>query len=94
MKAIILKKMMPAAVFVLAISGAFLTTSMQSDAKVDDDFIFGYVTDPLAPQACSIQVVCSDEGDDVCRRFDETGPQAFGRGASPTICPVEVYRPE
>ncbi|WP_404827644.1 DUF6520 family protein [Flavobacterium shii] len=81
---------MPVAVFVLAISGAFLTTSMQSEAKVDDDPILGYVTVPGAP--CSIEVECSTDQGDACRLFDDEGPQAFAKD-SPTTCTEVVYRP-
>lgn len=91
MEAINLKKMMPIAVFVLGISGAFLTTSMQSDAKVDDDPILGYVTVLGAPKPCSVIVQCSEDEGPLCRRSGTTGAQAKAMG--PTTCDIEVYRP-
>ncbi|MCD0474049.1 DUF6520 family protein [Flavobacterium sp. EDS] len=91
MKTLILKKMMPVAVFVLAISGAFLTTSMQSDAIIDDE-IDGYAT-PIGGTPCSVPVECSDEFDEVCRLVedDDESPQAFGLDG--TTCPIILYRP-
>ncbi|MCC9073532.1 DUF6520 family protein [Flavobacterium sp. F-65] len=93
MKAIILKKMMPAAVFVLAISGAFLTMSMQSDAntKVSDDLVVGF---PITLTPCSVQIVCSDEGTEVCRVSYPGGAQAFGRPEEGGMsCPETVFKP-
>ncbi|KFF17771.1 DUF6520 family protein [Flavobacterium hydatis] len=94
MKAIILKKMMPAAVFVLAISGAFLTTSMQSDAKITDDPdpITGFVAIPEDP--CGMEVDCVDEGDELCRLFYDNGPQAYGLNEGETSCPITLFRPD
>lgn len=91
MKAIILKKMMPFAVFVLAIFGAFATTSMQSTSEEEMVSINGYVAEPGNP--CAIQVKCDDQGTEVCHlRDDVAEPQAFAQD-SPTTCAQEVYRP-
>jgi hypothetical protein len=93
MKSIILKKMMPVAVFVLGISGAFLTTSMQSDAKLDEVApVLGYIE--MFGDPCAIPVACSDTVGEVCHLFNnEDLPQAFGED-SPTTCSKEVYRPQ
>jgi hypothetical protein len=94
MKAIILKKMMPAAVFVLGISGALLTTSMQSDAKIDDvNPIMGFVN-LSEQQPCAIQVPCDDQGNVLCRAYPG-GPQAFGiSSTNPTTCSRVLFRPQ
>jgi hypothetical protein len=94
MKAIILKKMMPAAVFVLAISGAFLTTSMQSDSNVKavDDLEVGF---PITLEPCTVPVICSDVEGPVCRvSYLPVGAQAFGRpDEGATTCLETVYKP-
>ncbi|KFF16529.1 DUF6520 family protein [Flavobacterium hydatis] len=92
MKAIILKKMMPAAVFVLAISGAFLTMSMQSEAKVNDLApVIGFVALPGNP--CAIPVACDDTGGQVCRLFYPNGPQARELNDEGTTCSEPLFRP-
>jgi hypothetical protein len=91
MKPIILKKMMPIAVFVLGILGAFATTSMQSTAKVDAPVI-GYASIPGAP--CSVEVLCSDQGSQACHVDDDNNkPQAFIKDGE-TTCLRELYRPD
>jgi hypothetical protein len=93
MKAIILKKVMPAAVFVLAISGAFLTMSMQSETNVNiaDDLVVGF---PITLEPCSIPVICSDVEGPVCRVSYPGGAQAFGKpDEGATTCPEILFRP-
>ncbi|MDI5887611.1 DUF6520 family protein [Flavobacterium yafengii] len=90
MKTPFLKKMMPLAVFVLGISGAVLTTSMQSDATVAKAPVLGYINGPDGP--CSIPVDCSDTGGQFCRVNGTTGTQAFGKD-SETTCLEVLYRP-
>lgn len=92
MKTIILKKMMPVAVFALGISGAFLTTSMQSDDNVDALIpILGFVPDTDDP--CDLPVACDTNIGPVCRLFGTSGPQAKAMD-SPTTCNRVVYRPQ
>jgi len=95
MKTTFVKKMMPAAVFVLAISGAFLTTSMQQ-AEAERPPILGYVDNHDDDNPCDIQVSCKTEQGDICRLNGDTGPQAFAydNPNSPTSCLREVYRPD
>ena len=90
MKPIILKKMIPIAVFVLGILGAVTTTSMQSTAKVDTN-LTGYASIPNNP--CSVPVICSDDGGEYCHVEDiPTNPQAFRKDGL-TTCPDPLYRP-
>jgi hypothetical protein len=92
MRTIIFKKMMPLAVFVLGISGAFLTTSMQSGAKVDDLApVIGFVALPGNP--CAIPVACDEDGDQVCRLFYPNGPQARQLNDEGTTCTEPLFRP-
>ncbi|KOP38914.1 MULTISPECIES: DUF6520 family protein [unclassified Flavobacterium] len=91
MKPLILKKMTPFAVVVLGIVGAFGTTSMQS-AKADIAPVIGYVSIPGDP--CSVEVECSDSGDDTCRLFYPSGPEAKALDPdSETTCAQQLYRP-
>ncbi|RXM48050.1 DUF6520 family protein [Flavobacterium sp. YO12] len=90
MKAIVLKKMMPAAVFMLGISGAFFTMSMQSTAE-DVVPIIGFV--PSEDDPCDIPVSCDTAQGQLCRLFGATGPQAKAMD-SPTTCNRVVFRPQ
>jgi hypothetical protein len=91
MKTIILKKMMPFAVFALGILGAFATTSMQSTNE-EIVPVIGYVSVPGEP--CSIQVPCDTDFNEVCRLFYPSGPQAKALDDdSETTCSKEIYRP-
>lgn len=89
MKTTFLKKVMPLAVIAMGISGAFLTTSMQSDS-ISAAPITGYVSGPEGP--CSVPVDCSDVFNQVCRANVTTGPQAFGKDDE-NNCTEIVYRP-
>lgn len=83
---------MPVGVFVLGISGAFLTTSMQSAEKAEDVIpILGFVATEDDP--CDIPVACDTNQGPVCRLFGATGPQAKALD-SPTTCNRVVYRPQ
>lgn len=90
MKPIILKKVMPFAVFALGILGAFATTSMQSAAKAD--LVIGYPDTPQNP--CSVPINCSDEGNEACRVSYDDGEQVFGKDQeSETTCSEILKRP-
>ena len=92
MKTIVLKKMMPVGVFVLGISGAFFTTSMQSAANAEDLVpILGFVATEDDP--CDIPVSCDTQGTQICRLFGTSGPQAKAMD-SPTTCERVVFRPQ
>lgn len=93
MNTIMFKKMMPFAVFVVGISGAFLTTSMQSSDKAELAPILGYVDANNGGSPCDIPVACDDQGDDLCRQFGDSGPQAKAED-SPTTCAQQVYKPQ
>jgi hypothetical protein len=91
MKPIILKPLMPIAVFVLGILGAFATTSMQSTAEVDAPVI-GYADAP--GNACSVEVQCDDEGTQACYVDDDPNKaQAFIKDGE-TTCVRELHRPQ
>lgn len=80
------------AVFVLGISGAFLTTSMQSDTNVEELIpILGFI--PSATKPCDTPVSCNTVPTQVCKLFDTSGPQAKAMD-SPTTCNRVVYRPQ
>lgn len=90
MKTTFLKSIVPfAIVAIMGISGAFLTTSMQSDSN-ELLPITGYVNGSEGP--CSVPVDCSDIGNQVCRANDTTGPQAFGKDSEEN-CTEILYRP-
>ncbi|TRX32988.1 hypothetical protein FNW52_16155 [Flavobacterium sp. ZT3R18] len=89
MKTQFLNKMIPFAVVVMGISGAFLTTSMQSDSNSATPRT-GYINGPLG--ACSVPVNCSDIVGPVCRANGATGQQAFGKD-SQNNCVELLYRP-
>ncbi|TDO96079.1 DUF6520 family protein [Flavobacterium sp. 245] len=87
MKTLILKNMVPFAVVVMGISGAFLTTSMQSASRA---LPIGYTLD--AEGDCNIEVNCSTNSNNPkCRQFGATGPQAYEKVGN--NCPTELYRP-
>jgi len=89
MKTLFLKNMMPLAVIAMGISGAFLTTSMQSDSK-NVAAVTGYIAGPNGP--CSVPIDCSDVPNQVCRANGTTGAQAFGKDAE-NNCTELLYRP-
>ncbi|WP_374173175.1 hypothetical protein [Flavobacterium tructae] len=91
MKAIVLKKMMPIGVFVLGISGAFFTTSMQSAKGEDLVPILGFVATEDDP--CDIPVACDTNAGQLCRLFGTSGQQAKAMD-SPTTCNRVVFRPQ
>ncbi|WP_163399426.1 DUF6520 family protein [Flavobacterium fluviatile] len=85
-----LKKIMPVAVFALGITGAFVTTSMQS-ASTDAAPQLGYILD--ANNECSdVEVTCSDIPKQVCRQNVTSGPQAFAKDEDGN-CNQVTYRP-
>ncbi|BDU26326.1 DUF6520 family protein [Flavobacterium artemisiae] len=88
----IVKKAVPMAIFVLGISGAFFTSSMQSAEKADD-IILGYRDTPQNP--CSMPITCSDQENEVCRvSYLPAGEQVFAKDEqSQTTCSEVVYRP-
>lgn len=93
MKSIILRKMTPIAVFVLGISGAFVTASMQSSSASGAIPTQGYVDLLDGGSPCDLPVACDSQGDEICRQFGDTGPQAKAMD-SPTTCAQQVYRPD
>lgn len=87
MKTIILKNLVPFAVIVMAISGAFVTTSMQSASKISAPRI-GYVLNE--DDDCNIEVNCSDTPGPLCM---SAGQQAFGKNTPSSVtCNLELYR--
>ncbi|MCC9063633.1 DUF6520 family protein [Flavobacterium piscisymbiosum] len=91
MKTLFLKNVLPAAVVALAISGAFLTTSMQSaPEKSAVAFKWGYV--PNANGTCSsIQVPCSDIQKPQLCQMGTAGAVAYERD-NQNNCVQPLYR--
>lgn len=87
MKTLILKNMVPFAVIVMGVSGAFLTTSMQSASRALPN---GYTLN--AAGDCNVKVDCSTISTrPICRQNGDTGPQAFGKDG--INCPTVLYKP-
>lgn len=90
MKTLILKNMMPFAVAVLGISGAFVTTSMQSASKSAFPKI-GYTLN--AQSHCNVEVNCNTTPSQfVCRAGGTSGAQAYGKNPQGD-CVEILYRP-
>lgn len=85
MKTTFLKSTMPfAVVAIMGISGAFLTTSMQSVSNAAAPRI-GYIDGPQGP--CSVPVSCSTNPNVICQA---NGVQAFGKANN---CTEILYLP-
>lgn len=85
MKTTFLKSTMPfAVVAIMGISGAFLTTSMQSASNVAAPKT-GYIVGPQGP--CSVPVSCNTTPGQICQA---NGVQAFGKANN---CSEVLYRP-
>jgi len=92
MKILSLKNMLPVGVVALAISGAFITTSMQSASKNTAGFKFGY--NAIAGKCGNIQVNCDDvPKDDLCHISGTTGPLAYDKQAN-NNCVNALWREE
>lgn len=90
MKTLFLKNIAPFAVIAMGISGAFVTTSMQSASKSLAPN--GYTLD--AQNRCNIEVNCSNiSPNPVCKQFGTTGAQAYGLNAQGDKCDVKLYKP-
>jgi len=91
MKTLFLKNMMPIAVIALGISGAFVTTSMQSATKTLG-LVTGYTLN--AQGDCDIPVSCEENHREfVCKVDIDSGAQAYGKDALGN-CTQVLYRPE
>jgi len=88
MKNLFLKKMLPVAVFLLGILGAFTTMSMQ-DADVVAAPKTGWHAN-AAGQPCMVELTCSDIPGQVCRASYPNGLIAYDK---PTGCVTAVFRP-
>ena len=90
MKTIFLKKVFPfAVVLVTGVSGAFLTTSMQSSKHSLKPPVIGYADGPSGP--CTIPVQCQDvKTSEFCRVNYPNGAQA----KNPEDCAEVLWRPE
>ncbi|KVV16224.1 DUF6520 family protein [Flavobacterium sp. TAB 87] len=84
MKTLILKNLVPFAVIVMGISGAFVTTSMQSNSEINAPRT-GYILDEN--DDCDVQINCSDTPGAICT---SAGEQAFGKNAQGN-CNVVLY---
>jgi len=91
MKTLFLKNVMPAAAAVLAIAGAFATTSMQS-ASSAYQLKIGYVLE--ADSTCDIPVACTTiPSSQVCRWSYPLGDVAFEKNPVTGNCVKVLYRP-
>ncbi|MFH6967761.1 DUF6520 family protein [Flavobacterium sp. FlaQc-28] len=90
MKTLFLKNAGPFAVVILALSGAFATTSMQ---KAKDALPkIGYVLNPDG--SCSnITRDCEDEPSEFTCRINDVGAQVWGKDPNGE-CTEKLYRPE
>lgn len=85
MKTTFLKSTIPfAAVAIMGITGAFVTTSMQS-ASSNKVHKFGYIDGPQG--RCSVAVSCDTAPNQLC---EANGIQAFGKGSN---CTEVLYLP-
>lgn len=94
MKMLFFKNVMPMVVITLGITGAFVTTSMQSAAKVAGPQT-GY--QPNASGGCSnISAQCDNvQKTYLCRIGGGTsGVQAFGKDPIDNSCSVTLWRPQ
>lgn len=92
MKTLFIKKGMPVATAVLAIVGAFATTSMQSSSSAFE-LKTGFSLD-IVSKECDIAVICSTTPSPmVCRLSYPNGDQAFNRNALGN-CTSVLYRPQ
>ena len=93
MKTLFLKNGMPLAVAVLAIAGAFATTSMQSaEAKDTAAIQLGYFPDSNG-QCSENSIQCSDvPKPQLCRVNGTTGAVAYERDEDDNTCVQPLYR--
>ena len=80
--------MMPLAVMILGIAGAFTTTSMASadDAVLTQGYYFVSALD-----RCHIGPTCLNNGGPVCKMSDEI-TQLWGKTEGTPDCPVILYK--
>jgi hypothetical protein len=91
MKNLFLKKITPFAVVVMGISGAFVTTSMQSASK-DIAPTVGYIANSQN-ECLDIPVACDDTPKPfLCRLNGTTGPIAYEKDDDDN-CVQPLYRP-
>lgn len=89
MKILFLKNGLPITTAVIAIIGAFATTSMQNSSKAFQTKV-GYTVNEKGE--CNISVECSDLGLSFCR-LGKSGPMACGRNVIGDCIEV-LYRAE
>ncbi|MBC5836705.1 DUF6520 family protein [Flavobacterium muglaense] len=83
-----LKKMLPMFLFVLGITGALMTMSMNVHSA-SPNLVIGWAADE-DDRPCQIEVQCQEDGGVMCRQND-TGPQAYEK-TGPTSCPTELFK--
>lgn len=91
MKTLFLKNMLPFGVVVLAVSGAFVTTSMQSASKSSLAPVSGYAQNAQG-QCDDIPIKCeSAPREEFCHVSGTSGPMAYD---NQTNCLVPLYKPD
>ncbi|MCV9932871.1 DUF6520 family protein [Flavobacterium sp. LS1R47] len=90
MKTLFLKNMMPFAVAVLGISGAFATTLMQNASESNGPMV-GYIANSQN-QCINIPVACGDISPFLCRLNGASGAVAYEQEDGGN-CVQPLYRP-
>lgn len=92
MKKLFLKNMLPFGAVVLAVSGAFVTTSMQSTAKSALAQEWGYAATAQG-QCDDVPINCDDmPKDEFCHVSGTSGPLAYRNQSN--NCIVPLYKPD
>jgi hypothetical protein len=93
MKNSFIKNMVPIAVIALGISGAFVTTSMQSASKSELAPKVGYLANPQG-KCTQTTVNCETiQSAFLCRLGVTSGPVAYDKDIATNNCVQPLYRP-
>ncbi|WJS96784.1 DUF6520 family protein [Flavobacterium johnsoniae] len=87
MKTLNVKKLLPVAVFALAIAGAFASSPNGKATNVSAPEQ-GYINNP---NPCSESIDCNNQGSEICT-IEDTNQQVFGLNASGTTCNKVLYK--
>lgn len=90
MKTLFLKNAIPVIIAVLAIAGAFATTSMQNSPPNVFALKTGFVLEPTGE--CNIPVICGDFPGQICKFSYPNGDFAFQKNIAGN-CNIVLYRP-
>lgn len=94
MKTLFLKNMMPIAVVAFGISGAFVTTSMQSVSKTETAPKIGYLRNANNSKCSEVSVNCNTTPSAfLCQAGGTSGPVAYDKDIPTNNCMQALYRP-